>query len=380
MTGKIPGFATPWARTSRAGSDSTIPMHDPELFLLWIWRVCLVLSAASLAITCGLAFRRWLEERARARKLARRREVEKLVQTLLASPLELVPAQIPPLARGDAGALFSVSLDILRVTRGRDADRMLTLIAAWNLRPHVEKILAGRRRSRQIRALTLLSYLRDPESLGLLLHHLDHPATYVQLAALRGIAERGETAHIPKIVDALSRSRTTNVPMLADILRRFGAPAVPAVAALAASSGALLGVRLASTMALGGIGALEALEPLVGLAADPAPGLRAAALDSLAKLGHPRAEPAVARALADPEARVRAAAARAAGHLGLRGVLPLLADALEDMAWEVRYRSADALHALGAPGVAVLRAASSGETPGSEMSGELLAEKEGVPA
>jgi HEAT repeat protein len=351
-----------------------------DLVLLWTWRTCLILAGVALSIAFGLAFKRWLEERARARKVARRREVDRLVQALLASPLEFSPKSVPPLAKGYEPALFSVALDILRVTRGRDAERMLALIAAWNLRPYVERVLAGGKRSRQIRALSLLSHLRDPESLELLLRHVDHPSVYVQLAALRGLAERGEAAHVPRAVQALSGSRETNVPMLADILRRFGEPAAPAVAELAMSPRAAFGVRLAAVGALGGIGALGSLEPLARLADDPAAGVRVAALDALAKLGDPRAEAAVVRALSDPEARARAAAARAAGLLGLRGALPALADALEDGTWEVRYRAADALYTLGAPGVAVLRAAAAGETPGAEMCAELLAEKEGIPA
>ncbi len=353
---------------------------DPDLVLLWIWRACLILSAAALAIAFGLAGKRRLEERARSRKLARRREIEALVQALLASSLELVPANVPALRPGDEEALFSVALDILRVTRGRDAHRMLALLAAWDLRPWLEKVLAEGRRNRQIRALTLLSHYRDAESLELLLRHLGHPAIYVQLAALRGVAERGDASLLPRVVAALTRSRETNVPMLADILRRFGAPAAPALSELAESSSAALAVRLAAVAALGGIGALDALAPLLRLAQDPAEAVRAGALESLARLGDPRAEGAVTRGLADPSERVRSAAARSAGLLGLRGALPALAGAVEDAAWEVRWRAAEALHALGAPGVAVLRAAAAGETPGGAMSAELLAEKEGIPA
>jgi HEAT repeat protein len=379
MTGKAPGFAMPPMSVSHEGS---------ELLLLWVWRASLILAVVAVYIALVLACKRWLEERARGRKAVRRQRVSRLVQALLASPLELTPRSVPPLDPRDAPALFSVALGILRVTRGRDADRMLALLEVWNLRPYLAGLVVRGRRSRQIRALTLLARFRDEESLALLLKFVSHPGIYVQLAALRGVADRGDALHLPEVVDALSRSRETNVPMLADILRRFGEPAVPELAELAASPVAALGVRVAAVMALGSIGSLTALDPLLEMSRDPNPVLRACTLESLAKLGDPRSAPAVLRGLAETEARVRAAAAKTAGLLGLREVLPVLADVLYDEVWEVRYRAAEALYLMGAPGIAVLRAAAAGggggpetvEAHAAEMAGELLAEKEGIPA
>jgi HEAT repeat protein len=364
---------------SPAGSDAILAL---------VWQASLILAVTAILIALGLAAKRWFEERARGRKALRRERISRHVQALLASSVEISARTVPPLDPGDAPALFSVALGILRVTRGRDADRMLALLEVWNLRPHLARLLAGARRSRQIRALTLLSRFRDEESLALLLKTLSHPGIYVQLAALRGVADRGDTAHLAEVVNALSRSRETNVPMLADILRRFGEPAVPGLAELARSPVATLGVRVAAVMALGSIGALAAMEPLLEMSHDANPVLRARALESLAKLGDPRSAPAVLRGLVDSEARVRAAAAKAAGLLGLREVLPALADALYDEVWEVRYRAAEALYLMGAPGVAVLRAAAAGAGDdtapvavlAAEMAAELLAEKEGIPA
>lgn len=359
-------------------------ISDADGVLRLVWQASLALAAAALVVAFGLAFKRWIEERARARKAVRQAEISRLVQALIAAPIELNAQTVPGLEPGDENALFSVALDILRVTRGRDADRMLALLEIWNLRPHLAKRLAGRRRSRQIRALTLLARFRDPESLGLMLPYLESPAIYVQLAALRGIAdrgaERGEALNLPLAVRALSRSRETNVPMLADILRRFGEPGVESIAALAENADAVPGVRSAAVTALGSIGSLRALDALQRLSEDDRPVLRERTLEALAKLGDPRALSVVLRGLRDGEPRVRAAAARTAGLLGLREALPSLAEALGDGVWEVRYRAADALHLLGAPGNAVLRAAAQGEGAAAEMAGELLAEKEGLPA
>lgn len=374
------------------GSDPATSLAAADVVLRWVWQAALVLSVVALAIAFGLAFKRWLEERARARKVTRQEELTRLVHAILASPREPDPATLPPLERGDEAALFSVALDILRVTRGRDAERMLRLAEIWNLRPYLATLLKRGRRNRKIRVLTLLSYFRDPESLELLLEYIDHEAIYVQLAALRGVAERGNALHLPLVVTALSHARETNVPLLADILRRFGPDAVPALSDLArgASPGAgtvAVGVRLAAVSALGGIGSLQAFDDLQELSRDAHPGVRVRALESLAQLGDPRAEDSVLRGLVDSEERVRAAAAIAAGRLGLREVLPSLADALNDESWTVRYRSAEALYRLGAPGIAVLRAVAldldleaEKPDPGPAMAAELLAEKEGVTA
>jgi HEAT repeats len=370
----------------RVGSDPTASLGAADVVLRWVWQMALVLSIAAIAIAFGLTFKRWLEERTRTRKVIRQEEITRLVNAVLASPREPDPTSLPPLEPGDESALLSVALNILRVTRGRDAARMLTLLQIWNLRPYLAKVLRKGRRNRKIRVLTILSYFRDAESLDLMLEYIEDKGIYVQLAALRGVADRGHALNLPLVVKALSKARETNVPLLADILRRFGPEAVPALAGLAQGN-AVVGVRLAAVSALGGIGSLQAFDDLQALSRDAVPGVRVRALEALAHLGDPRAEDAVQRGLVDHEERVRAAAAIAAGSLGLREVLPSLADALNDESWTVRYRSADALYRLGAPGVAVLRAIAldfdpETETPdpGPAMALELLAEKEGIPA
>jgi len=368
------------------GSDPAAALGSADLVLRVVWQAALVLSVVALGIAFGLAFKRWLEERARARKVVRQNEITRLVNAVLASPREPDAASLTPLGPGDEPALLSVALDILRVTRGRDAARMLALLEIWNLRPWLVKTLKDGRRSRKIRVLTLLSYFRDDQSLDLMLAYINDKGIYVQLAALRGVAERGDARNLPVVVDALAKVRETNVPLLADILRRFGPQAVPALAGLAQSD-AVPGVRLAAVSALGGIGSLEAFDALQTLSRDAAPGMRVRALESMAQLGDPRAEDAVQRGLVDNEERVRAAAAVAAGRLGLRDVLPSLADALNDESWTVRYRAAEALYRLGGPGIAVLRATALDldpeaelPDPGPAMAAELLAEKEGIPA
>lgn len=362
---------------------------EVDHILMGVWNLSWVLALTALGIACSLAFKRWLAERRTTRLKARQKLLSSQIQALLASPRELDGASVPPLETGDEPVLLNIALDILRVTRGRDAARMLALTELWNLRPYLKKLLSGRNRNRKIRALTLLAHFQDQESLDLLLTQVGDKAIYVQLAAVRGIADRGDLRNLPLIVEALAGTRATNVPLLADTLRRFGEAAVPDVSRLALEAGTQE-IRLAAVTALGMIGSLSAFPALAGLVEDPFPPVRRRALHALAQLGDHRAEPFIRRGLQDEEPQVRTAAAKAAGVLGLRGMLAALLEALGDEVWEVRYRAADSLYQLGAPGQAALRAVAAGHVPGQEggpaegaawaagMAAGMLAEKTGV--
>ena len=343
------------------------------------WQTCLALAGIAVAVVLGLAVKRAFESSARARDERRKAALSERVYALLASPREPRTDSLEPLKPGDGPLLLAIALDILRVTRGQDADRMVRLIEMAGLRRFLERGLRRGPRQLKVRILTLLAHFHDAESLALLRHYVGDPAIYVQLAALRGIADRGDLAYFQETVKILARTRDTNVPLLADTLRRFGPAAVPSIAYLA-RSGATKNVGLASVRALGAIGSLEAFGPLSELAGDPDPVRRAEALAALGRLGDPRALPDILWALSAPEPRVRVQAAIAAGLVGARDAVPALGASLDDAVWEVRYRAAEALYRLEAPGIAVLRASGRGEGEGAEMARDLLAEMEGLPA
>ena len=356
-----------------------------DLVLLRTWQAVLALAAISLAIALALVVKRAFDGRRDRRGALRRAELSAQVYALLASPRD-PRADSLALRPGDEPHLKSIALDVLRVTRGRDADRMVEILQQAGMPAWLERSLRSSSRSRRIRVLTLLARFDDRRSLDLLRAHLSDPALYVQLAALRGIADKGDLESLPEIVRVLGSARETNVPVLADILRRFGAEAVPSLAELSQSSQASQGIRMAAVSALGRIGSLAAYPALSELAVDTDPALRAEALAALGKLGDPRAVPQILGGLSAPEARVRAHAAEAAGLIGARETLAALGERLEDEAWEVRHAAAEALYRLGSTGIALLRAAAAAANegdpaaPAGEMAREVLAEKEGLPA
>lgn len=341
-----------------------------------VWQICLALAAVSLVTALSLVVKRWGEGRRAVKDAARRAVLSAQIYALLASPRAPRPDSLA-LRPGDAPHLLAIALDVLRVTRGGDAERMVEIVEFAGIHAYLEKSLRSRSRSLRIRVISLLARFDDQRSLNLLRSRIGDRGLYVRLAALRALADRGDHESLPETVRMLGKTRETNVPLLSDILRRFGEPAVPPLAALALSE-ASQGVKLAAISALGGIGSLTAFGPLSDLAGEPDPVLRAAAVAALGRLGDPRAVAEIRRGLEAGEDRVRAQAAIAAGLVGSLELAPVLAERIEDSVWEVRYRAAEALHRLGAPGMALLSATAAGEGPGGEMARELLAEKGGL--
>jgi hypothetical protein len=347
-----------------------------DLVLRSVWQISLALALVSLVTALTLVVRRWSSDRRAVKDGVRRGVLSAEVYALLASPRAPRPDSLA-LRPGDAPHLLAIALDVLRVTRGRDAERMVEIVEFAGIHAYLEKSLRSRSRSLRIRVISLLSRFDDQRSLNLLRSRIGDKGLYVQLAALRALADRRDYESLPETVRVLGRMSQTNVPLLSDILRRFGEPAVPPLTALALSE-ASQGVKLAAIGALGGIGSLTAFAPLADLATEPDPVLRAAAVAALGRLGDPRAIDVIGRGLEAAEDRVRAQAAIASGLVGSLELAPALAERMEDPVWEVRYRAAEALHRLGTPGLALLAATAAGEGPGGEMARELLAEKGGL--
>jgi hypothetical protein len=347
-----------------------------DLALRSVWQVSLALAVVSLVTALVLVVKRWSAGRRLEKDAVRRAALSAEVYALLASPRAPRPDSLS-LRPGDAPHILAIALDVLRVTRGRDAERMVEIVEFAGIHAYLEKGLRSRSRSLRIRVISLLSHFEDQRSLNLLRSRIADRGLYVQLAALRALADRRDYEALPETVRVLGKARETNVPLLADILRRFGEPAVPTLAALALSE-ASQGVKLAAVSALGGIASLTAFGPLSDLAAEPDPVLRAAAVNALGRLGDPRAVAEIGWGLEAAEDRVRVQAAIAAGLIGSLQMAPALVERLEDPVWEVRYRAAEALYRLGGAGLALLSAAAKGEGLGGEMARELLAEKGGV--
>ena len=206
-----------------------------------------------------------------------------------------------------------------------------------------------------------------------LLKHAESDDTYVQLAALRGIATQYDTGHVETVVEILSRTESTNRLMLADILRHFGEEAALPLARLARNA-EQIDVRVSALMALGMIHPLSAVSAILPLLQDANEDVRAQTAKALGEMGDIRTGAALARALTDNSVGVRVQAAQALGRLRDEGALSALAERLGDENWWVGFRAAEALVRIGDKGISLLRSLSGRQDAVGVMSMQVLAE------
>ena len=341
-----------------------------------MWTVSLALSLLSLAVMACLILRRLAAQRREKKMAERRKEISSCMYAALKSPIALTANSLPAISAAEYPDVMRISLDRLRSLRGEDVHRTVELLELWNLPPYVRRVAESGRKGRRIQALTLLGHFSDDESLAVLLRQAGAGDTYIQIAALRALALRGAKQHIGQIVASISRSKKTNTLMLSDILHRFGEPAVPTLLQLA-NSDANLDVRVSALMALGSIGALEAVDELIALSDDKAPEIRARAIAALGQIGDDRAADAIVGHLAESEIGVRLQTVQALGRLQISSTMPKLAACLADDNWWVRYRAAEALHHFGHMGIAALKAFSARNDRVGLIAGQVLGEHAG---
>lgn len=345
---------------------------EPQ-FLHAIWYGTLALSLLSLAVLGILILRRISIQRAEVHQLKRRQEITRFLYAAIQSPVELNAASLITTTAGDSLLIMRVVLGMLRLLHGPDVARVVALLQLWKLQSYLETTAVRGSKGKRIQALTLLGYFSDAASLEILVAHAGHTDMYIQLAALRALALRGAVEHIDTIVEGLTRSQQTNTPMLADILKRFGEPGIPSLVTLTRAGGTLE-VRIAALMALGFIGAMQAVPTLVELADDSQPEIRSHAIAALGRIGDLRAADAILAHLDDADAAVRVQAARALGEMKPLAALPKLAAHLVDDDWWVRFRAAEAMHHYGPTGVAALQAYSTRQGRDGIIAQQVLAE------
>lgn len=341
-----------------------------------MWTGSLALSLFSLFVMAYLILRRLAAQRREKKMAERRKEISSCMYAALKSPIALTANSLPAISAAEYPDVMRISLDRLRSLRGEDVRRTVELLELWNLPPYIRRVAESGRKGRRIQALTLLGHFSDDESLAVLLRQAGAGDTYIQIAALRALALRGAKQHIGQIVASISRSKKTNTLMLSDILHRFGEPAVPTLLQLAKSD-ANLDVRVSALMALGSIGALEAVDDLIALSDDKAPEIRARAIAALGQIGDDRAADAIVGHLAESEIGVRLQTVQALGRLQISSTMPKLAACLADDNWWVRYRAAEALHNFGHMGIAALKAFSARNDRVGLIAGQVLGEHAG---
>lgn len=347
------------------------------ILLKAIWLGSLGLSLLSISVMVILILRRMNSERRKKYMLQRKQELMRYFYAALKSPVALTEKSLPVITKTDYPTVMRIALDMLRTLRGEEVQRIIRVLELWNLSPYLTRIVDSGRKGKRIQALTLLGYFADESSLAVLLKYVSHTDMYIQIAALRGLALRGATEHIPKILGSLTHSGQTNTLMLSDILQRFGTAAIPDLLALVQSK-AKSEIRIAGIMALSSIGALQAVDVLMKLTNDPDSDVRAQAIAALGKIGDDRAADAMAAHLEEPEVSVRVQAAQALGGLQSLNTLPKLAACLADDQWWVRFRAAESIYQFGDKGIAALKAISAQDSNAGLIARQVLGEQDGI--
>ncbi len=304
----------------------------------------------------------------------RKQEITRCFYAALKSPVPLTTESLISVTDADRPIIMRAALDMLRFLRGNDIAHILSILALWHMQPYLERTIQKASKGRRIQAVTLLGYFTDHTSLDVLLHTMRDTNTYIQLAALRGLARRGSITHIKEIVASLTTTGQTNMLMLSDILQHFGTPAVAALIALANGNDINSEVRLAALIALGSIGSLEAVTSLITLTTDANEDIRAQAITALGKIGDARASAAIIARLNEDTPPVRIHAAKALGMLQPVAAIPALAAHLSDPDWWVRFRAAEALYHFGDKGIAALQSFSNQPNESGLMARQVLAE------
>lgn len=356
------------------------PSVSDEFILTALWAATLAMTAASFVVLAILFVRRSLALRRSRIAAAKKAHLTKVLLSALTLRDRLPETALPDAGEIELEIAVDAALDLLRSIEGSDKQFITKILRRWNSVSYLENMLRYGRRGRKIRALTLLSYFDEPETLPLIAAQTEASDPYVQLSAIRALADRGAVSELPRIIKALTETKGVNPVMLADVLCRFGPKAGPALLRLAIARTAALGTRVAALRAMNAVGEYAPLKVLKALLNDPSPEIRAKAVTLLPKSDAGAVGACVMKALRDPSAFVRIRAARMAGEMNVTAAAPLLVLALKDDDWWMRYRAAEALSRFGGKGAQILKVIAKGADEAAATAAQVIAEKRVVNA
>lgn len=246
---------------------------------------------------------------------------------------------------------------LLRVTGGATVTNVRKAAHVMGLTAQWKAELDSRRWWRRAHAARALGWVEERSAVLGLVGRLDDRHEEVRAAAVEALGRLGDVRALAPLVEGLWDDSGLQHARVVLALREFGATAVEPLLAHERKHHAATAI-IADL--LGAVGEASALEPLTEWCSDAAPEVRAAALRALGTLGTcDRTYYYALRALGDDDVEVRAAAARALGRSKRQEAAPYLAEALHDD-WEVAVESAHGLRDLGEAGRRELERATSG--------------------
>jgi len=155
-----------------------------------------------------------------------------------------------------------------------------------------------------------LGELKDKPSVPLLLNLLKDSVPVVRFEAGLALGKIGAKQAIEPLFNAITKEPQEDIAMaFTKALGDLGVDALDYLITLISAPRRL--VRITACQALGKIGANKAVDPLIGRLNDPDPQVRKAAISALRRIGDPKGMAAIERKLASPDYTTQQAAEQA---------------------------------------------------------------------
>lgn len=243
-------------------------------------------------------------------------------------------------------------LGTLRIVRGAQNERARDVAQRMDLTAQWRDDLQSRMWWRRSEAALALGLLRDKKSVPLLTPLLDDEHEQVRAAVIDALGQIGDVWAIGPLLARLSDPTRHERTRLVQALRAFGENGARALVQHGKSHEK---DRLVVASVLSFVGGGLAAEPLLEWSTAPDGETRAAVWTALATIGlDDRGFYHAIKALNANEAPVRAAAARALARTGRNDAIPYLSGKLDDT-WEVSAVCALSLARLGPAGIQALK-------------------------
>ncbi len=215
------------------------------------------------------------------------------------------------------------------------------------------------------KAARVLGEIGDPQAVPALLDVMRAPRedNDVKLACAEALGRIQDPSVVPILCEELGKLDEWSSPRIAAVLVAFGKSAVEPLMALL-DSGATLNGRVWAAQVLGKIKTAKAVPQLINRLHDRSEQMRLSAANALGDIGDLRAvRPLVDVILRDPTAAVRAQGASALGRLGDPDVIPILVASLGDPEYWMRFRALEAIEVLNPKDTSPIESALDDATP-----------------
>lgn len=253
----------------------------------------------------------------------------------------------------DRAVIEAILLDHLERVRGIERRRLGNALDELGFTDRYLEGLESRRWWRRAECAERLGLGGAKRTVGSLIKTLDDEVPEVRLRAAKALGRLGGISAVRPLIYALGEPNRWSTIRIADILTSMGQEVVDEL--ITTFPDLNLHARLAAIDILARIKALQAAEWLRLRIQDFEPDVRARACNALGSIGDTEAGPALIEALKDGEWPVRAQAAKALGRMRHVDAITELCTALRDREWWVRANAAEALKAIGDDGVVALR-------------------------